>query len=119
MYLFHRPIYTVLKSLYFPASGTGQIFYLTCFCLVLVILTWSKRKHTFANHLTREGENRLRDHEYPEIFEKAGYKVIKRIAQIHQSTQAIASSLPLADPYSSMSSEQLAVLSSLYVLAPK
>lgn len=45
MYLFHRPIYITLKSLYFPENGTHQILYLVGFCLVLVtIISWSIQK---------------------------------------------------------------------------
>lgn len=38
MYLFHRPIFTVLKSFYFPENITFQTLYLFCFCLLLIIL---------------------------------------------------------------------------------
>lgn len=37
MYLFHRPLYEVLKNVYFPADGMWQILYLY-FCLVIIVL---------------------------------------------------------------------------------
>lgn len=41
MYLFHRPIYMTLKSLYFPESGLLQILYLGAFCLVVIsLVSW-------------------------------------------------------------------------------
>jgi len=81
-------------------------------------LTWSVRKHAFVNSLTREGENRLRHHEYLPVFEMTGYQLVTTIADVHEPTRAIAKSLPLVAPYSDMTSDQLATLSSLYVLAP-
>jgi hypothetical protein len=82
-------------------------------------LTWSVRKHAFVNSLTKEGENRLRHHEYLPIFEMAGYQVVTTIPEVHEPTRAIAKSLPLVPPYSGMSSDQLATLTSLYVLGPR
>ncbi len=81
-------------------------------------LTWSKRKHAFVNYLTREGENRLRHHEYRRIFEASGYQVVGTAIEIHAGTCAIAKALPLVAPYSDMSPEQVAALSSLYLLSP-
>lgn len=41
MYLFHRPIYILLKFLYFPANSIFQILYLMSFCLVITIfVSW-------------------------------------------------------------------------------
>lgn len=81
-------------------------------------LTWSRRKHAFVNFLTMEGENRLRHHEYHPIFESAGYKVVSTTAEVHAPTRTMVKSLRLVSPYSSMSQDQLAALTSLYVLAP-
>jgi hypothetical protein len=80
-------------------------------------LTWSGRKHAVINFLTREGENRMRHHEYPPLFEMAGYRVTSTF-QVHESTRVQARSLHLAPPYASMSADQLATLSSVYVLTP-
>lgn len=45
MYLFHRPIFTILKFLYFPDNGTLQILYLMTFCLVVTtIVSWSMQR---------------------------------------------------------------------------
>lgn len=38
MYLFHRPLYIMMKTVYFPNTSSGQILYLTLFCLPLVII---------------------------------------------------------------------------------
>lgn len=80
-------------------------------------LTWSKRKHAWINFLIQGGENRLRHHEYQPLFERSGYRVVSSSANIHEQTRKIAASLPLSPPYSGMSPEQLAALSSLYVLS--
>ena len=82
-------------------------------------LTWSKRKHALVNFLTKEGENRLRHHQYPFLFSKAGYEVIHTSAEIHEPTRVAAMSLPLVAPYSDMSPDQLATLTSCYVLSPR
>jgi len=45
MYLFHRPIYSTLISLYFPGDGVLQVVYLGTVCLSLVIFTsWGVQK---------------------------------------------------------------------------
>lgn len=82
-------------------------------------LTWSKRKHKIVNFLTKEGENRLRHHEYLSIFAKAGYEILSSTSEVHQPTKIAVASLPLRDEYSSMTPDQLATLTSLYVLAPR
>ena len=38
MYLFHRPIYVILKNSYFPKAGFSQVLYLGLFCFPLIIL---------------------------------------------------------------------------------
>lgn len=80
-------------------------------------LTWTERKHALVNVLMKGGENRLRHHEYLHIFERAGFRVISETMKIHELTRAIAKTLPLTAPYSSMSADQLAALSSIYVIA--
>jgi peptidoglycan/LPS O-acetylase OafA/YrhL len=45
VYLSHRPIYEVLKNLYFPQPGILQIFYLAAICLPLIIaISWVLQK---------------------------------------------------------------------------
>jgi peptidoglycan/LPS O-acetylase OafA/YrhL len=45
VYLSHRPIYEILKKLYFPQSELLQLFYLTAICLPLIIaVSWVLQK---------------------------------------------------------------------------
>jgi peptidoglycan/LPS O-acetylase OafA/YrhL len=45
VYLSHRPIYVLLKKLYFPQSEISQIFYLAAVCLPLIIvISWVLQK---------------------------------------------------------------------------
>ena len=81
-------------------------------------LTWSERDHALINLMMREGENRLRHHQYVSLFHKAGFNVVKDSVLVHQATCEIVKSLPLAKPYCEMSAEQLAGLSGIYILAP-
>jgi hypothetical protein len=81
-------------------------------------LTWTARKHAAINFLLRSGENRLRHHEYPPLFESAGFRVVSASCEIHEPTRGVAKSLPLTSPYANMTADQLAALSSIYVLAP-
>ena len=37
MYLFHRPVYAVLRRMYFPTSGALQIVYLVAVCLPCIV----------------------------------------------------------------------------------
>jgi hypothetical protein len=80
-------------------------------------LTWSKRKHALISSLMKGGENRLRHHEYRKIFQLAGFRVLHESVKIHEETLALAHSLPLVSPYSAMSSEELAAVTSFYILA--
>lgn len=82
-------------------------------------LTWPKWVHLLVNFLMMDGENRLRHHEYRSIFERAGFQVVNELAEVHEPTRARATSLALAPPYSSMTPEQLASLTSLYVLSAR
>lgn len=81
-------------------------------------LTWPERKHAWVNRLTREGENRLRYHEYPALFAEAGYRVTVEEHMVHEPTRQLAKSLPLQPHYAAMTPEQLATMASLYVLEP-
>ena len=80
-------------------------------------LTWSRSKHALINFLMRDGENRMRHHEYQDLFETAGFDVLSASAQIHPPTLELAKTLPLASPFASFSPDQLAALSSIYVVA--
>lgn len=55
MYLFHRPIFTIFKSVYFPANGTFQILYLMTFGLIITIfISWSIQRiydHLYKTYL--------------------------------------------------------------------
>jgi hypothetical protein len=82
-------------------------------------LTWSKRKHDWINYLMRDGENRLRHHEYPALFKRAGFRVLSEQAFVHEPSCKIAKTLQLAEPYAAMTPEQLAVLTSIFILAPE
>lgn len=81
-------------------------------------LTWPDGRHAWINRLTREGENRLRHHEYPPLFAQAGYRVVLEQHKVHEPTRQLAKSLPLQPHYAAMTPEQLATMSSLYVLEP-
>jgi predicted mannosyl-3-phosphoglycerate phosphatase (HAD superfamily) len=81
-------------------------------------LTWSERKHAVINYLIKDGENRMRHHEYELMFEDSGYKVIDEITDLDQETLEISKSLKLSYPFSKMTPEQLATLTSIYVLRP-
>lgn len=64
-------------------------------------------------------QNRLRHHEYLPLFERAGLRVVEETAQIDTATLPVAGRLRFAPPYNAMTPEQLAVLSSTFVLAPR
>ncbi len=81
-------------------------------------LTWSVRKHAFINYLIKDGENRMRHHEYKPLFENSGYEVIDEIAEINKESLEISKTLNLSYPFANMTSEQLAILTSIYVLRP-
>jgi len=82
-------------------------------------LTWSSSKHALINWLMCEGENRLRHHQYHALFSAAGYDVLHETAEIHEPTRRIASQLPLVAPYAAMSTEQLSIMTSIFVLSPQ
>lgn len=82
-------------------------------------LTWSTWKHKFVNWLTGEGENRLRHHEYFDLFERAGFDVIANSSELHKDTCDLAKKLPLKGRFAGMTAEQLSIVSSTYLLAPR
>lgn len=79
-------------------------------------LTWTAKKHAMVNTLIREGENRLRHHEYRPLFEASGYSVLDEWADVDATTREIAGRLRMAPPYNRMSADQVAILTSIYVL---
>ena len=81
-------------------------------------LTWSDSKHRMINTLTKEGENRLRHHQYEALFREAGYSVIASIPELHQATVEAAKTLKMVAPFDTMSPEQLAVMGTTFLLTP-
>lgn len=81
-------------------------------------LTWNEEKHALINYLIKDGENRMRHHEYHQVFQDAGFKVVNEEADLHKQTLENVKFLDLVYPYSKMSPEQLAILTSIYVLKP-
>jgi len=79
-------------------------------------LSWSPRWHRTVNRLIREGENRLRHHEYAPLFERAGLQVVLEQGEPHAATLESLRRLRLAQPYDRMRAEQLSVLVSIYAL---
>lgn len=82
----------------------------------LNFLTWSERKHELLSAIMKTGENRLRHHEYGPLFERAGLMVLADIKDLHAATLVRAKSLPLKPPYDVMAPEDLAILTSMFVL---
>lgn len=80
-------------------------------------LTWSCQKHAAVNWLIRDGENRLRHHDYLSMFRNCGYEIVAVRGEVHEPTRLAVQSMKLASPYSNMTPEQLATLTSLYMLA--
>jgi hypothetical protein len=81
-------------------------------------LTWTEAKHRLIWQLARGGENRLRHHEYADLFGRAGYKVVGVDAFIHDKVIQELRSLALSAPYKQMTEEQIAAVTSWYVLRP-
>nr|WP_319396316.1 hypothetical protein [uncultured Desulfobacter sp.] len=79
-------------------------------------LTWDKKKHALINWFIKDGENRMRHHEYNGLFVETGYRIVDEEADIHEDTRKSVKSLNLAYPYSTMTPEQLAILTSIFTL---
>lgn len=79
-------------------------------------LTWSEEKHTLINYLIKDGENRMRHHEYHQVFRDSGFKIIDEQVDLDEKTKKVVETLELVYPYSKMLPEQLAILTSIYVL---
>ncbi|MBL8289987.1 MAG: class I SAM-dependent methyltransferase [Rubrivivax sp.] len=82
-------------------------------------LTWSERRHKLVNWLTKEGENRLRHHEYRKVFERAGYEIAFESGQPHPATLESARTLPLQHRFAQMTPAEVSILSSIYLLSPR
>ena len=82
----------------------------------LNFLTWTTGKHRVISYLRNGGENRLRHHEYANLFRQAGYSLIASEAFIPENVLSCVPSLRLVEPYSSMTAEQLAAVTSWYVV---
>ena len=81
-------------------------------------LQWTPTFHRWINGLIREGENRLRHHQYAELFAAAGLAVQSVDNQLHEPTLHRVRSLKLAAPFDEMEPADIAVLASLYLLRP-
>lgn len=81
-------------------------------------LTWSEEKHALINYLIKDGENRMRHHEYHRVFRDSGFEVINEEVDLDEKTLEEVKTLDLVYPYSKMLPEQLAVLTSIYSLKP-
>jgi hypothetical protein len=69
--------------------------------------------------LAKGGENRLRHHEYADLFRRAGYAVVGDDAFVHKETLQNLSAMNISAPYNSMPAEQLATIASWYILRPE
>ncbi|MDL2123527.1 MAG: class I SAM-dependent methyltransferase [Deltaproteobacteria bacterium] len=79
-------------------------------------LTWSEERHALINYLIKDGENRMRHHEYHQLFMDSGYDVVNEETDLNKKTLEIVETFNLVYPYSKMRPEQLAVLTSIYSL---
>lgn len=121
-----RDLVALLRSLAAKLTGAGLMVHLVDHSdhlahadprLSMVnFLTWSARTHRFVTWLARGGENRLRHHEYPEVFRAAGLDVVASHAHVHEPTRRRLPTLRLAPPYDRMDPDALAIIRSIYVL---
>ena len=81
-------------------------------------LTWNEEKHALINFLIKDGENRLRHHEYHQVFMDAGYQLVNEEIDTDKKTLEIIDSLDLVYPYSQMTPTQLSTVTSIYSLKP-
>lgn len=79
-------------------------------------LSWSEAKHHLIWQFAKGGENRLRHHEYADLFRRTGYGVIGDDAFVHDKVLQSLSSLKISAPYNRMTAEQIATVTSWYVL---
>ena len=81
-------------------------------------LTMSEEQHGVVNYLIKDGENRLRHQEYHQIFTDSGFNVIDEEIDVDQKTVETIKTMNLKYPYSTMTPEQLAAMTSIYTLSP-
>jgi hypothetical protein len=80
-------------------------------------LTWTERRHRLIYWLAgNNGENRLRHHEYAAMFRETGYRILAEDADVDAKTLNALPNLSLQEPYRSMHPEQVAALSSYFLL---
>ncbi|HLP40238.1 MAG TPA: class I SAM-dependent methyltransferase [Fibrobacteria bacterium] len=79
-------------------------------------LTWSDEKHALINLLIKDGENRMRHHEYHQVFADSGYQLLDEEADVDNKTLELVNGLDLVYPYSKMTPKQLSVITSIYSL---
>lgn len=82
----------------------------------IAFLTWNEEKHALINYLIKDGENRMRHHEYHQVFIDSGFDVIAEEADVDNKTLETVKTLDLCYPYSKMPAEQLATVTSIYLL---
>lgn len=82
----------------------------------LNFLTWSEEKHALINYLIKDGENRMRHHEYRQVFVDSGFDVVNEEINYHHETLEKIPELNFSYPYCKMLPEQLAILTSIYTL---
>lgn len=83
-------------------------------------LTWPERKARLIYWLTQDPENRLRHRQYGEIFRAAGYEVAHDEPDVCPRALEAVPALrdSLAPPFRDMPPEELAAMTSRYVLRP-
>ena len=84
----------------------------------LHFLTWSEARHKIVWRLMKGGENGLRDGEFARLFADAGYEVLASEGEVHEPTLRGIGRLQFRPPYDGMAPEELATLTSWFVLRP-
>lgn len=82
-------------------------------------LTWSGGKHRLIWQIAKGGENRLRHHQYTDLFQRCGFEVFGDAAFVQEEVIRGLSVLKLASPYDRMTPAQLATARSWFVLKPR
>ena len=81
-------------------------------------LTWNEEKHALINYLIKDGENRMRHHEYYQVFADSGFQLVNEETDVDEKTLESVNSLDLVYPYSKMTPEQVSIVTSIYSLKP-
>lgn len=84
----------------------------------LNFLTWTERKNALIGRLMRAGENRLRHQQYATLFRETGYRVVGEDRFIDEPTRQQIGNLVLVPPYDTMTDDELATVTSWFVLRP-